>query len=283
MLKDYPQSSRVTVTRTELAELLYVNERYEEAAALLEKVSADKNAPQATWMVAQYRLGWCYSKLGKTGDAAKVFAEAASRYPNHDLAASSLYQAGLAFSETGDTKQAEAMYTQLRSEHAESDLGSIALLKLGEYAASREDYDASKKYYTQYLEGKPDERFVYLAQFGLGWGGREHRQVRRGAAVVRQGDRSEEQPDGRAGAVPDRRDVLRRERTSRKPHANCSRSTSSHDYPEWSGLALYEAGRAFEQLGDKAKAAAQYRRVVDVYGNQPIAADAKKRLAAVGN
>jgi TolA-binding protein len=54
-------------------------------------------------------------------------------------------------------------------------------------------------------------------------------------------------------------------------------------YPEWSARALFEAGRAFEQLKRLDQAREQYRIVIENYKDAPEAALASSRLAAIAD
>ena len=53
--------------------------------------------------------------------------------------------------------------------------------------------------------------------------------------------------------------------------------------PEWAARGLYEAGRAFEQTGDKERAKQQYRECLKKYKDADVAVMARKRLAEIEN
>jgi TolA-binding protein len=52
--------------------------------------------------------------------------------------------------------------------------------------------------------------------------------------------------------------------------------------PKWQATALLEAGKAQEALGRAQQAATSYRKLLDTYPDDPHAAEAKRRLAALG-
>jgi TolA-binding protein len=56
-----------------------------------------------------------------------------------------------------------------------------------------------------------------------------------------------------------------------------------YGYPKWSARALYEAGRAFEQLNEADQAKAQYELCIKKYKDFDSSALAKKRLKALEN
>jgi TolA-binding protein len=52
-------------------------------------------------------------------------------------------------------------------------------------------------------------------------------------------------------------------------------------YPKWSARALFEAGRAFEQLKQPDQAKRQYNQIVTKYKDAPEAAAAQERMRAM--
>lgn len=281
LLKEYPAGARAAAAGAELAELLYTQGQYADAAKLLETAVADANADPATLAVAQYRLGWSYSKLGDQPKAAVAFSDFAARQPNHELAASALYQAGLAMVADNKADEAEKMFTTLSQKYPDSELAAVGLLKLGELAATKEDYAQSKLYYTQYFKGKTQEKFDYLAHFGLGWACenlKEYEEARRYYANVIKTHN---------GATAARAQFQIGETYFlEEDYARAVKELLAVDivyaYPEWSAAALFEAGRAFEQLKEPAKAMAQYRQCISKYKDAPEAKLAEKRLKAIG-
>ncbi|MGL5097094.1 MAG: tetratricopeptide repeat protein, partial [Planctomycetia bacterium] len=55
-----------------------------------------------------------------------------------------------------------------------------------------------------------------------------------------------------------------------------------YPYPKWQALALLEAGKCYERSNEDEAARKNYRRLLDRFADQPAAAQARDRLAALG-
>ncbi|MCE9591506.1 MAG: tetratricopeptide repeat protein [Planctomycetes bacterium] len=281
ILKDFPTSSRAAAAGTELAELLYASGKYADAVKLLEAVSADSTADANTLGLAQYRLGWSYSKLGQQERAASCFNGFAEKLPDHELAPSAVYQAGVALIAANKNEQAEKLFTQLVTRYPKSELAPAGLLKLGELAATRGDFKQSKAAYERYFADFPKDKFAYLGRFGLGWAHENLKEIDRArecyAAVIESHNgptaaRAQFQIGETYFAQGDYTRAVKELLTVDIVYA----------YPEWSAPALYEAGRAYEQLNRFGDAKTQYRQCVTKYKETPEARLAGKRLSALG-
>ncbi len=282
MLKQHPDSSRTAAARTELAELLYLSKQYKDAAALLELVVATKDVDLQTLLTASYRLGWCYSHLGQHDQSAKVFLRFAHDYSENELSPSALFQGALAQIAAEQYDPAGATLDTLRNQNPNHELASVALLKLGEIAAVKEEYEQSRQLYQQYLRDHDDGKFKYLALFGMGWsydGERKYDDARKWYRKV---------IDAHNGETAARAQFQIGETWyAQGEHAKAARELLKVDiiyaYPQWSAPALYEAGRAFEQLKQMDQARRQYKQCVERGGDQPEAELAAKRLAELEN
>jgi TolA-binding protein len=58
--------------------------------------------------------------------------------------------------------------------------------------------------------------------------------------------------------------------------------TVAYSYPAWSSKALFEMGRVLEDKGEKDRAVAQYKEVVEQYPESDAAAAARERLKKLG-
>lgn len=281
LLAEYPSGPRSAAASAELAELLYTQGQFADAAKLLETAVADANAAPDTRAVALYRLGWSYSKLGNQPKAATAFLDFAAQQPNHELSPSALYQAGLAQIAVNDAAQAEKTFATLSQRYPDSELAAVGLLKLGELAAAAGDFKQSRTHYEKYFAGKPQEKFNYLAHFGLGWACenlKEYEQARRHYADVIKTHN---------GATAARAQFQIGETYFLE--GDFTRAVKEllavdivYAYPEWSAAALFEAGRAFEQLKQNANAIEQYRQCITKYKDSPEAKLAERRLKAIG-
>jgi len=281
LLKQHPDSSRTAAARTELAELLYLNNQYKDAAKLLELVVASDNVDLQTLQTAMYRQGWCFSHLGLHEQSAKVFLRFVHEYPQHELAPSALFQAALAQIAGEQYDPAGATLKTLRSENPNHELASVALLKLGEIAAIKEKYERSRKLYQQYLRDHGDGKFKYLAMFGMGWsyqGEGKNDDARKwyGKVIEAHNGETAARAQFQIGETW----------YAQGEYAKAARELLKVDivyaYPQWSAPALYEAGRAFEQLKKNKQAIRQYKLCIKRGGDQPEVKLAAKRLAKLG-
>ena len=170
LLKLSADSKLAPAARTELAELLYNDKKYQEAADLLEAVTADKSADPKVSAIAAYKLGWCYEKLNKPDKAADLFAAfAAAHGDDAELAPSALLESGSASAENGRFDSAEKSLAQLVNKFPDYKQVPVALLKLGEAQAEQQKFDNSAKTYQRYLDQYAKSEFAHRAHFGLGW------------------------------------------------------------------------------------------------------------------
>ncbi len=281
LLAKFPGGKLVAPARTELAELLYLAKKYDEAAGLVEKVVAGTGVDAKTKAVAQYRLGWCYSELSQPGKAAKAFAQFVTKYPDHELVPSAMYQAGVAGTAAGELKTAAALFKLLLSTYSKHDVVPVTRLKLGEVQATAGDFEGSAATYQEFLTKHTGNEFVYLAQFGLGWAmenQKKYDDARKWYALII------EKHNGPTAAKAQFH--IGECHFAQGKFKEAARELLKVDivyaYAQWSSKALYEAGRSFEKLGQADEARAQYKLCVKKYEKSSSAALARKRLKAMG-
>jgi TolA-binding protein len=280
LLEHHPHSSLAPNARAELAELVYLRKQYDRAAELLEKVLQTPDLPADLERVAQYRLAFCLAKLGRNERAGDLFALFAKRHQQSELAPSALYQAGLAHIEAGQADQAATSLARLLDRHAKHDLAEAALLKLGEAQAQAGDYKSSARTYASFLKRYPKSEFTYLAQFGIGWAMENAKAYEQalewyGKVIATHNGETAARAQFQIGECY----------FAMKKFAPAARELLKVDivygFDKWSASALYEAGRAFEQLGRLDQAREQYKTCVDKYKDQGPARLAARRLKAL--
>jgi TolA-binding protein len=277
LLAAYPDGRLAPSARHELGELLYVGEKYAEALKLLEQVVKDDKAPDRTRMVSAYRLAWCHAKQDQHEQAAAAFADFAGKYDDKALSPSSFYQAGESYARVDKHTEAATQFDKLIGKYPKHELAAVAQLKLGEVYAAAGDYAKSQSAYEAYLKNNPKGKYGYLAQFGIGWSF-ENRQkpedARRWYAQV---------VEGHNGPTAARAQFQIGETYfAQKQYQRAARELLKVDivyaYPQWSARALYEAGRSFEQVGEKEQARRQYQQCLKKFKDQPVAGLARKAL-----
>ncbi|MCE5325189.1 MAG: tetratricopeptide repeat protein [Planctomycetaceae bacterium] len=277
LLSQFPGSKLISPTRTELAELLCLDKKFSEAAALAEKVLADRSADAKTKAIAQYRLGLCYNEMSEPSKCAKAFAEFLKTYPDNDLVPAAMYQAGVACTAAGELDKAEEHYTTLIKKFENDKLVPVARLKLGEVQATNGNYKASAATYQDFLDKHKGNEYGYLARFGIGWAMENQKKYDDArtwyTAVI----------EAHNGETAARAQFQIGEcYFAQAKYAEAARELLKVDivyaYPQWSCKALYEAGRAFEYLKQYDEARAQYTTCAEKYKDQDSTALAKKRL-----
>ena len=277
LLKDYPAGKLATAARAELADLLCQTDKYEDAAALLKAVLADKSADANTAASSHYRLGWCYEKLGRTADAASTFAAYAAAHGDGEFAPSALYYAGADCAKLGRLEEAEKHFAALLAKFPAHDLAAVAMLKQGEVQSQLQEYGKAIATYAAFLKKHPNDKFAFLAQFGTGWALENTKKYADARAWYEKVTASQKGPTA-ARAQFQIGETYFAEGKYDKAAAELLKVDIVYAYPDWSARALYEAGRAFEALGQHGQARSQYSACAAKYKDNPVAQQAAKRL-----
>ena len=281
LLAAFPKGKLATNARAELAELLYGEKNYTEAAGLLEQVVADKSTDRRTFSVACYRLGWCYDHLGKPEKAAVVFSAFAAAGSDSELAPSAMHQAGMAYAKLSRLEEAEKQFAALVSRFPKHDLVVSSMLKLGEIQAQLESYDRSAATYTAFLKQFPTSKYAYQANFGIGWAMENQRKYDDARKWYAKVTASHNGPTA-ARAQFQAGECYFAEGKFDKAAGELLKVEIVYAYPEWSARALYEAGRAFEAMKQTDQAKSQYSACVKKYKGTASAAQAAKKLKELG-
>ena len=278
LLSEHADSKLAAAARTELAELLYDEKKFDESAALLEQVVADKSADPKIVGAADYRLGWCYQQLKRPQQAAAVFAAYTQKGGGNDeMLASALVQAGLSYAADGRYDKAEESLAQMIQKFPNQKDAPVAMLKLGEVQAEQNEYDASARTCGEFLQKYPTSEFAYRAQFGVGWAlenqkrYEEARQAYQKVIAATNGETA-------ARAQFQIGETWLAEGKFEQAIPALLAVDDVYKYPKWSARALFEAGRAFEQLKQPDRAKKQYADVAARYKDAPEAEMAQTRL-----
>ena len=283
LLKDHPESKLGPAVRTELAELLYEDKKYDQAVEFLEALTADGSTDPKLLAGAYYRLGWCYQKLGKADKAAAAFSkfDPAKGGASEEVAASALLQAGLAYAEQGKFDAAEASLAAMVKQHAKNPQASVALLRLGEVQAEQGKYEASAQSYSTFLEKFSKDPFASRAHFGIGWSlenRKKYDEARAEYKKVIAGNNGE--TAARAQFQIGETYLAQGKFDLALPALLAVEDV--YAYPKWSARALFESGQVFEELKQVEQAKKQYEQLSAKYREAPVAALARERLKALG-
>lgn len=280
LLKDFPSSKLATAARSELGEILFQQEKFKEAVELLEKSVADNSADAKTISIALYRLGSAYEKLGQPAKAAQTFNAFLAKHGNDELAGWAHYQAGVSLAKQDKLDDARQHFQSALAGNPKPDLASVSLLKLAEVTAQQGQYAESQKLYDRFLDKYPKDRFVYQAQFGIGWAlenQKKYDEARQwyGKVIAQNSSPTAARAQFQIG------ETFFAQGQYEKAAAALLAVADVYAYPEWAARAIFEAGRVFEQLKQPDQAKQQYRVVVSKYKDAPEAPLAQKRLAAL--
>jgi cellulose synthase operon protein C len=283
LLKDHADSKLAPAAKTELAELLYGDKKYDEAADLLESVvKSSKDADPKVTASAGYLLGWCYQKQNKPEQAAEAFSRyAESKAADPDRAASALLQAGVSNVAANKLNDGIKSLRQMLEKFPQHKDAPVAMLKLGEAEADAGEFDAALKTHREFLDKYASNEFAYRAQFGVGWALENQKKYDEARAAYKKVTDSPAGGETAARAQFQTGETYLAENKFEEAAKELLAVEFVYAFPKWSARALYEAGRAFEQLKQPEQAKAQYAKVLAKYKDQPEAELAQARMKAI--
>jgi TolA-binding protein len=278
LIQDHPAGKLAAAARVELAELLYADDKFDDAIPLLKAAIDDKTAEPKTAANAVYRLAWCQLKLTKLDDAAAAFAKLADEGKLDDeLLATSARQAGLAYAQRGRWELAQKYLELFAQKHADNAQLPAVLLKLGEVQAERSDYDGSGRTFESFLTKFSADPQAYRAHFGIGWSLENRKQydiARKAYQKVIDANNGETA----ARAQFQIGETFIAEGKLDKAIPAFLAVEDVYGYPKWAARALLESGRVFEQLKQTDQARKQFELLVSKYQDAPEAAAATAKL-----
>jgi TolA-binding protein len=281
LLEQYPQSKLIHAARAELGDLLFKQGQFADAAQQLEKVVDAQGLDLKTLAVARYRLGSAYEKLKEPKKAAAAFARFVKDHPDDELAPSAMYQAAEASIAAGRLTDAQQHLSQLVKKGAKGETATVAMLKLGEVQAELGDHAAAAQTYQDFLTNFSNDKFAYLAQFGVGWALENQKKYDEARKAYEKVTATHNGPTAARAQFQIGETYFAQGKFEDAVKALLA-VEDVYGKTEWTPRALYEAGRALEQLKQPDKAKQQYAAVVEKYKDAPEAALAQKALKAIG-
>jgi len=241
--------------------------------------------PEISELAMRAQLDLRTAQLARaTDDHERVIEQLISfdeRYPQSNLGVHAAVLLGDALIGTQQPERAaEAFERAVQS--ADGELRVTAVLRFGDALGQAKRWAQSREVYEGFLETYPDSEFAFEAEFGRAWALEhegEHEKARAGYARVIEWHSGETAARaqfqiGECLFAEGRHDDAVRE---------LLRVDILYDYPEWSAAALYDAGRAFEQLRKFGEARQQYREIGERFGDSTWANLATDRLAALSS
>lgn len=266
----------------ELAQLDLGAERYDGALANLDRAErAAAEADDATLAALSPRLGYLRGvallRLDRAADAAAALSAFIDAQPDGPLAPSASLLCAEALAKSGRSDAAAARLRTLLSKNPPDAVARPALLRLGESSAAAQDWTGSEEAFASFLRRFPDDELWFQAQFGIGWArenaGRHESAIEAYRAVVERHDgatgaRAQFQVGECLFAVKRLDDAVR----------ELLKVDILYAYPEWSAAALYEAGRCLAEQTKTAEARAQFKQVIERFGDTQWARLASEQL-----
>jgi len=264
----------------ELALLLVDRERYAEAESVLSEL-IERDPPASIAGRAAYQLAWTRRRLDDAAGA--VAALETARLHDWDLgdlwSAAALLE-GEALLELDRPRDAAGALERIAGADEPVEELESALLRLGEAHARRQDWDASRAAYERHLREFGESELWFRSRFGVGWALENAGEPERAIEQYRRVTERHTGPTAARAQFQIGESLFALGRLE-EAAAELLRTDILHAEPEWSAAALYEAGRAFEKMNKVGEARAQYREVIDRFGERDWAALARERLTAL--
>src|SRR6185312_7963501 len=188
-----------------------------------------------------------------------------------------LLQAGLAFATDQKFENAEHALSEMIQKYPTQKDVSVAMLKLGEVQAEQSNYEASEHTYRDFLEKFAKSEFAYRAEFGIGWAQENRKQFDDARKSYQKVIAATNGPTAARAQFQIGETYLAQGQFAKAAPALLA-VDDVYKYPDWSARALFEAGRAFEQLKQPDQARKQYTEIVTKYKDAPEADMARERL-----
>jgi len=230
-----------------------------------------------------YRLAQLDAAAGRHREVIDRLERFAQDHPESPLAPAADLLLGDAYIAADRARDAVRAYERASAAGA-GDLAPAATLRLGDALARAGMWAESRERFEEFLSKHADSPHAYEARFGIGWaleheGRHEEAREAYGAVVASHKGPTAARAQFQIG------ECLFAEEKFDEAVRELLRVDILYDYPEWSAAALYEAGRAFEQLRKFGEARRQFRDTIDRFPDSdwaPLARERLDRLASAG-
>ncbi len=249
-----------------------------QAQAMIEADGSLADASTRATLV--YRLARLASARNEHGEVVDLLDGFAQEHADHELRTTADVLLGDSLLTLGRARDAAAAYERALPEASDELLGPL-LLRLGDAHAQSQAWDKSRQAYERYLREQAEhdstDAFEFEARFGLGWALENLGQLE---DAKEQYARVVSGHDGPTAARAQFQigECLFAQQRFDDAVRELLRVDILYDYPQWNAAALYEAGRAFEQLRKIGEARAQYREVIERFSETQWAPLARERL-----
>jgi TolA-binding protein len=225
----------------------------------------------------QYKLGDMRFREGNFAEAAKVLMAQVAEHANGELAGPARYLAAESLLRQDDYQQAQVLFEKVAAEKVEQ-YHDVALFGAGKSAAAVENWAASEKHFSDLLNQFAEFPQVHEARYGYAVALHKQNKLPEALAQYEQITR-ETETEAAAKARFMVGEIAFGQKKYEEAIEHYLEVAVGYPYKEWQALARYETGRCFAELGDKDKAIAQLKMVVEKHADHPQAANAQKLIA----
>ena len=167
-LKNHPKASGVPRIFYLQADRAFRKKDYVGAAASYTQISLDKLEAVLIPEIL-YRHGYSLAQAGHHENAAKLFDEFFSRFPNHDLAGGALFQRGLAEQQIGKLQTALETFSLVAERFPKMLERETAIYRVALLHGELKKYEAMRAAFQQLIREYPKSRFTQDAGYWTGW------------------------------------------------------------------------------------------------------------------
>ena len=224
----------------------------------------------------QYKLGDMRFRQENFAEASKVLLAQVNEHANGELAGPARYLAAESLLRLEDYQQAKPLFEQVINAKVEQYMAE-ALFGAGKCAAATNDWPGSQKHFSALVSNHADFPLIHEARYGHAVA--LHKQNRLDEALpLYEQVTNETETEVAAKARFMVGEIAFAQKKFEDAIVNYLEVAVGYPYKEWQAMAQYETGRCFIELGDKAKAIAALKIVVDKHPDHPQAENAKRLI-----
>lgn len=295
---EHPQSPLAAEAHFHVAERLYEQQKYAEAA---EQYTKAKTAATLSELKekASYKLGWSYFQAKQYDKSAEVFAEQTASFPDGILHGDAVFMHAESLFQNEQYPEALEAFARAQNVKPSSErMEALTLLHGGQSAAQTKQWEKAIELLAPIIERFPNSPYLAEAHYELGW-------ARQNLGKLEEALKDYEVAAERRDAVGARARFMMGEvlfaqkkfdaaiRDFQRVMYLYGAENASPEIRKWQAKAAFEAGRCAEvqiQTADStdkrtaalANAKKFYGYVVQEHADSEEAAEAKKRLSAIG-
>ncbi len=224
----------------------------------------------------QYKAGDVQFRQEKYEEAAATLQNQIAQHPSGALAGPGRYLAAESLFKLKQYDKALPLFAKVADDKVEK-YQAHSLYRAGDCAAKTANWPESEKRYRELIDRFPDFEHVSDARYGLGVALQKQNKLDE-ARTAFEKVTTETETETAAKARYMIGEIAFGQDKYEDAIEQFLMVAVGYAYPDWQAKAQYETGQCFSQLGQKDKAIAAFKKLVDKFPDHPHAAAAKKRL-----